>query len=118
MQNRWSRLQSQLSEACLPQCRVETESPISPNTSLFCTGSWFFRVQCASIDGKCCSLLSTLHRFATQQYYYGRLHSRCGHFIFILWFLLLISFSSSPNLSLRRLDVYHTSTHDVALVQI
>jgi len=45
------------------------------------------------------------------------MHSRCGHFIFILWFLLL-SFSSSPNLSLRRLDVYHTSTHDVALVQI
>jgi len=25
---------------------------------------------------------------------------------------------SSPNLSRRRLDVYHTSTHDVALVQI
>jgi len=25
---------------------------------------------------------------------------------------------SSPNLSGRRLDVYHTSTHDVALVQI
>ena len=27
-------------------------------------------------------------------------------------------FSSSPNLSGRRLDVYHTSTRDVALVQI
>jgi len=41
--------------------------------------------------------------------------SRCGHYIFALWFLL---FYSSPNLSGRRLDVYHTSTHGVALVRI
>jgi len=35
------------------------------------------------------------------------------------FFLLLSSsFFSSPNLSGRRLDVYHTSTHGVALVQI
>ena len=33
-------------------------------------------------------------------------------------FFLLSSFFSSPNLSGRRLDVYHTSTHGVALVQI
>ena len=44
------------------------------------------------------------------------LRSRCGHYIFVLWFLLLIF--SSPNLSRRRLDVYHTSTHGVALVRI
>jgi len=43
------------------------------------------------------------------------LRSRCGHYVFALWFL---SFFSSPNLSGRRLDVYHTSTHDVALVRI
>jgi len=41
----------------------------------------------------------------------------------ILWFLLLFLSSSStlfssPNLSGRRLDVYHTYTHGVALVQI
>ena len=30
----------------------------------------------------------------------------------------LLSFFSSPNLSGRRLDVYHTSTHGVALVRI
>jgi len=30
----------------------------------------------------------------------------------------LLSFCSSPNLSGRRLDVYHTSTHGVALVRI
>jgi len=39
--------------------------------------------------------------------------NRAGHYIFALWFLsifFLLSFSS-PNLSGRRLDVYHTSTH-------
>jgi len=45
------------------------------------------------------------------------LRSRCGHYILQLWFLCFFFFSS-PNLSSRRLelDVYHTSTHDVALV--
>jgi len=46
------------------------------------------------------------------------LWNRAGH-IFALWFLLLSSiffFISSPNLSGRRVDVYHSSTH--ALVQI
>jgi len=41
-------------------------------------------------------------------------------YIFALWFLLSSSsiFFSSPNLSRRRLDVCHTCTHGVALVQI
>jgi len=43
--------------------------------------------------------------------------NRAGHYIFALWFLLSF-FISSPNLSRRRLDVYHTSTHGVALVRI
>ena len=38
------------------------------------------------------------------------LRSRCGHYIFVLWFLilllLLLSFFPSPNLSGRRVDVY------------
>jgi len=41
------------------------------------------------------------------------LRSRCGYYIFALWFLLSSSssfFISSPNLSHRRLDVYHTFT--------
>jgi len=42
-------------------------------------------------------------------------HSRCRHYIFVLWFLLLSFFLSSPNLSRRRLDVCHTSTNGVAL---
>jgi len=38
--------------------------------------------------------------------------------IFAPWFLLssiYLSFLFSPNLSRHRLDVYYTSTHDVAL---
>ena len=46
------------------------------------------------------------------------LWNRADHYIFILWFLLsfFFLFFSSPNVSGSRLDVYHTSTHDVALV--
>jgi len=46
------------------------------------------------------------------------LRSRCGHYIFALWFLSIFFFYSSSNLSGCRLDVYHTSTHGVALVRI
>jgi len=45
--------------------------------------------------------------------------NRADYYIFALWFLSsFFLFFSSPNLSGRRLDVYHTSTHGVALVQI
>ena len=52
--------------------------------------------------------------------------NRADHYIFALWFLsssfffffFFFFFFSSPNLSGRRLDVYHTSTHGVALVRI
>ena len=40
--------------------------------------------------------------------------NRAGRYTFALW---LLSFLSSPILSGRRLDVYHTSTHGVALVE-
>jgi len=45
------------------------------------------------------------------------LRNRAGHSIFALWFLSIFLFSS-PNLSCRRLDVYHTSTHGMVLVRI
>jgi len=44
--------------------------------------------------------------------------NRADHYIFILQFLsifYILSFFSSPNLSDRTLDVYHTSTHAVGL---
>jgi len=45
------------------------------------------------------------------------LRSRCGHYIFVLFLSIYLLFSS-PNLTHRRLDVYHTSTHGAALVRI
>jgi len=42
------------------------------------------------------------------------LRSSCGHYIFCP----VSFFFSSANFSGRRLDVYHTSTHDVVLVRI
>ena len=50
-------------------------------------------------------------------YFMVALWNRETIYIFMLWFVLL-SFFSSPNLSRRRLDVCHTSTHGVALVRI
>jgi len=46
--------------------------------------------------------------------------NRADHYIFALWLLLsfFLLWFSSPNLSHRRLDVCHTSTHGVALVRI
>jgi len=41
-----------------------------------------------------------------------------GHICFHPVVSLYLSFFSSPNLSGHRLDVYHTSTHGVALVRI
>jgi len=45
------------------------------------------------------------------------LWNRADHYIFMLWFLSSSIFPV-PNLSGRTLDVYHTSTHGVALVRI
>ena len=46
------------------------------------------------------------------------LWNRTDHYIFALRLLLSFVCLSSPNLSRRRLDVCHTSTHGVALVRI
>ena len=43
------------------------------------------------------------------------LRSRWRHYIFALWFLSSFFLLSSPNLSGRRMDIYHTSTHCVGL---
>ena len=65
-----------------------------------------------------------LHTTVLSEYIFSfimaALRSRCGHYIFAMWFILLsiFFFYSSPNLSRRRLDVCHTCTHGVALVRI
>jgi len=61
-------------------------------------------------------MLVVLSGFEHQFLFMATLRSRCRYYIFALWFLsFFLSFFSSPNLSGRRLDVYHTSTHGVAL---
>jgi len=63
--------------------------------------------------------LLRVKRFAKRKLVMAALWNRAGHYIFILWFLSSIFFFfSSPNLSRRRLDVYHTCAHSVALVRI
>ena len=64
---------------------------------------------------KISKVLVCLHLLAGRVFMVA-LWNRADHYIFILF--LLLSFFSSPNLSGRTLDVYHTSTHGVALVQI
>jgi len=49
---------------------------------------------------------SVIKQFA--QFIMAALRSRCGHYIFALWFLFSSFFLSSPNLSRRRVDVYHS----------
>jgi len=63
-------------------------------------------------------VFDTFHNFSIcyKLFVYGRLHSRMQTYIFSSCFFLLLF--SSPNLSGRSLDVYHTSTHGVALVRI
>ena len=58
---------------------------------------------------------TVLDSFLWSPYVIGQtiIFSCCG-----LFFFFFLSFFSSPNLSSRRLDVYHTSTHGVALVRI
>jgi len=43
------------------------------------------------------------------------LRSRCGYYIFVLFLLFSFLVFSSPNLSGRRLDVYHTSTQNLLI---
>ena len=55
----------------------------------------------------------------TRRLIMAALWDRAGHYIFAVWFLSSFFFLfSSPNLSGRRLDVYRTSIHGVALVRI
>jgi len=59
-----------------------------------------------------------MKRQAFDDFIMAALRNKAGHYIFVLWFLISFFFFSSPILSRRILVVYHTSTHDVALVRI
>ena len=72
----------------------------------------------------CCGLLWPPYEIARPVYFTVALCNRADHYIFwfsccgLFFFFFFLSFFSSPNLSGRRLDVYHTCTHGVALVRI
>jgi len=66
----------------------------------------FNRLQWQPYDVKCFALLWSPYEIGQTIIFLP-----CG-------FFFLLSFFSSPNLSRRRLDVCHTSTHGVALVRI
>ena len=87
---------------------------------LLCSAKFSWR------SGQWCTILPEEYLHQILYYYYiiimVALCNRADHYIFILFlssfFLLLLLFFSSPNLSGRRLDVYHTLAHGVALVRI
>jgi len=69
-----------------------------------------------SVTCVCCCVME---RIINLELIMVALWNRADHYIFMLWFvLLLLFFISSPNLSRRTLDVCHTSTHGVTLVRI
>jgi len=86
-----------------------TDPPaITHRPHLGAAGGWWLVGECGELWGR--RLYSSLIMVA--------LWNRADHYIFMLWFVLSSSssFFSSPNLSHRRLDVYHTSAHGVVLV--
>jgi len=72
---------------------------------------------CANLSGLEMNIIRSTKRCTTVLFYGLPYVIGQTIYIFILSFVLLSSFSS-PNLSSRRLDVCHTSTHGVALVRI
>ena len=78
-------------------------------------GSTILTICTGSVMHTASTLLSS--SFDTYSFIMVALWNRADHYIFMLWFVLSSSssfsssFFSSPNLSRRRLDVCHTSTH-------
>ena len=79
---------------------------------------WFVRSHLVFL----CSLYVVMDRplcFTPVIYLLFIMAAPAGHYIFALYFFFFLSLCfSSPNLNRRRLDVYRTSTHGVALVLI
>jgi len=81
-----------------------------------------FRVLAALLHGTLVvGVNQTLRRWTEGATYIRQGGHHVGHwptFLVSFYLLLSIFFFSSPNLSGRRLDIYHTLTHGVALVRI
>jgi len=59
-----------------------------------------------------------LSKFDVYIFIMAALWYKAGHYILPCGFFLSVFLLSSPNLSSRRLNVYNTSTHGVALLRI
>jgi len=98
-------------------CRLRLPARLSRNSELGAVALWgsqnWGRRRCLRPFGGICIFQ------AADALVMAALYNRAGHYIFVLRFLSSICLVfSSPNLSGRRLNVCHTSTHGVALVQI
>jgi len=88
--------------------------PWQPFLAFYIWGAYWRHLKNTTEPSMCGSNMALCQITLTTRYY-----GRPMHYIFALWFLcIFFFFYSSPNLSGRRLDVYHTATHGVALVRI
>ena len=84
-----------------------------------CLGCWQAHWNMSRVELQPVEQQHHKRNFIVRSLFMAALRNRCGHYIFALWFLSIVFlFYFSPDLSRRRLDVYHTSTHGVALVRI
>jgi len=111
-------------ENAAPKLQDWKEAVVYPTTGSIAQGRETSTQPTAREHEMCVLVLRLMTYFALYKcalyYMAAQLWNRADHYIFALWFLLSIYLSSSfffssPNLSHRRLDVYHASTHGVAL---
>jgi len=110
----FTRVSCWLHTACTDHCASWNLIPLTHGPE---TGASFWRQFLAPVSGACVISIRLAH--VQVVLIMAALRSRCGHYIFALWFLSSIYLLfSSPNLSRHRLDISHTCTHGVALVRI
>ena len=98
-------------------------SSLGADSTDFITGPLLLSISffMAALRSRCGHYIFALWFLLSSSFFMVALWNSADHYIFMLWFVLSSSFFllfSSPNLSRRRLDVCHTSTHGVALVRI
>jgi len=111
--------------SCLPTCRLTTNNTMRSVLLKSCLkASTIIQYRLYQInpfynDVCNCNFILVLYPwFLWPPYVTGRPLYFCPVVSFYLLLLLSSFFYSSPNLSGRRLDVYHTTKHGVALVRI
>jgi len=105
----WCGLSDEVEMICILSCRCYNHPIVSP----------FFKIEnCLTFLVPTYSGYPGKEASKRMLFFMAALWNRTGHYIFALWFLPSSIFFFSPNLSGCRMDVYHTSTHDVVLLRI